>query len=331
MSDGENKEEQVSTGTQEEYIELPSSNQGAGNSEATGNSDAAATEGAGSESTEATAASGEQPGEELSKRLFVRPINFDTSMEDVEKLFTTVGPVNEISLKPGYGFIEYETVEDADKAIEKLNKDSTLGYEINIERAMARGTRRVREEGNEPKPARPVASHRIEITGARRNFAWQDLKDLARSKGVEAVFTKVDGDGVGLIDVASESDRDSILQLTGSEWMGASIDAKEDPRGPPPPPPRREGRFGDRGRGGRFGGDRGGRGGRFGGDRRGGRFGDRRGGRFGGDRGDRGDRFGGDRGDRFERRDRGRGDRRGGSYDRERSRSPRRRDEEPSW
>lgn len=328
MSDGEHREEKVATETQEEFIEVPPST-----------SEPQVTESTEVKTVETPGEGGEAPAEEtrvevsteaseptepandpeaVSSRLFVRPIKFHTSMEDVEKLFTTVGEVKEISLKPGYGFIEYVNADSANEAIEKLNNDNSLGYDILIERAMARGTRRPREETE--RPPKPTANHRLEITGVKDQFSWQDLKDLARTKGVEAVFTKVDPEGVGLIDVATETDRDNVLSLTGYEWRGSTVEAKEDPRGPPPPPPKREPRFGGRG---------GGRGGRGGfGDRRGGRggFGDRRGGgRFGGDR--FGDRFGNDR---YERRDRGRGDRRGGSYERQRSRSPPRR-EEGAW
>ncbi|KNC24079.1 hypothetical protein FF38_07409, partial [Lucilia cuprina] len=72
------------------------------------------------------------------KRLFIRPIRDETSLEDVENLFAKYGDISDISLKPGYGFVEFHKHEDATLAVSKLNGDESFGYSIMVEPAMAR-------------------------------------------------------------------------------------------------------------------------------------------------------------------------------------------------
>ncbi|KAI8115748.1 Exosome complex component RRP4, partial [Lucilia cuprina] len=97
------------------------------------------------------------------KRLFIRPIRDETSLEDVENLFAKYGDISDISLKPGYGFVEFHKHEDATLAVSKLNGDESFGYSIMVEPAMARPKR----EFDSPREfeQKPIAKYRLEVEG----------------------------------------------------------------------------------------------------------------------------------------------------------------------
>lgn len=69
----------------------------------------------------------------MSSKVFVGNLDFNTSRDEVQSLFSQVGPVRDVFLptdrdsgRPrGFAFVEFESDEDAQKAIERFN-----GYEL---------------------------------------------------------------------------------------------------------------------------------------------------------------------------------------------------------
>ena len=84
----------------------------------------------------------------MGKKLFVGGLPFETSNEELEKIFSEVGKVESANIitdkmtgrSRGFGFVEMSTDEEATKAIEKLN-GSKLG-----ERELAVAEAKPREE-----------------------------------------------------------------------------------------------------------------------------------------------------------------------------------------
>jgi len=84
----------------------------------------------------------------MGKKLFVGGLPFETSNEELEKVFSEVGKVESANIitdkmtgrSRGFGFVEMSTDEEATKAIEKLN-GSKLG-----ERELAVAEAKPREE-----------------------------------------------------------------------------------------------------------------------------------------------------------------------------------------
>lgn len=70
----------------------------------------------------------------MGKKLYVGNLPYDTGEQDLEQLFSQVGPVESVTIMRdaatgrarGFGFVEMTTEEDAQKAIQQLN-DSELG------------------------------------------------------------------------------------------------------------------------------------------------------------------------------------------------------------
>ncbi|MDO8741577.1 MAG: RNA-binding protein [Candidatus Roizmanbacteria bacterium] len=73
----------------------------------------------------------------MNKKLFVGNLDFDVKDIEVEELFKTVGKVVYAEIvrffdkkSKGFGFVEMESVEEAQKAIEKLNGNDFRGRKI---------------------------------------------------------------------------------------------------------------------------------------------------------------------------------------------------------
>jgi RNA recognition motif-containing protein len=80
----------------------------------------------------------------MSGKVFVGNLSFKTREADLAKEFEIVGKVktaNIIAKGPkslGYGFVEYETAEDAQKAVTQLNQKEIDGRKVNVESARPR-------------------------------------------------------------------------------------------------------------------------------------------------------------------------------------------------
>ena len=70
----------------------------------------------------------------MNKKLYVGNLSYETTEDELQKLFVEIGPVASVALitdrasgrSKGFGFVEMETEQGAKEAIERLNK-----YELN--------------------------------------------------------------------------------------------------------------------------------------------------------------------------------------------------------
>ena len=78
----------------------------------------------------------------MNKKLFVGNLDFDVKDIELEELFKTVGKVNYAEIvrffdkkSKGFGFVEMNSVEEAQKAIKKLNGYDFRGRKIIVSEA----------------------------------------------------------------------------------------------------------------------------------------------------------------------------------------------------
>lgn len=72
-------------------------------------------------------------------RVFIGRLAMNARESDVERFLRGYGKVRDISLKRGYGFVEFDDYRDADDAIADLNGKELLGEYVALE--LARGKR----------------------------------------------------------------------------------------------------------------------------------------------------------------------------------------------
>ena len=81
-------------------------------------------------------------------KLFVGSLSYDAEENDLRDVFEKYGTVSEIFIptdretgkKRGFGFVQYETAEDAQEAIKGANGADICGREVNINIAKPRGS-----------------------------------------------------------------------------------------------------------------------------------------------------------------------------------------------
>ncbi|KAJ3442119.1 nucleic acid binding protein [Anaeramoeba flamelloides] len=82
------------------------------------------------------------------KKLYVGNISYSTTNEDLQELFETYGTVVEANVvvrgtrSLGFGFVEFETVEECEKAIEGLHDTEQEGRQIVVEISQQNKTRK---------------------------------------------------------------------------------------------------------------------------------------------------------------------------------------------
>ncbi len=85
----------------------------------------------------------------MSTRLFVGNLSYQTTEDDLRQLFAGVGSVSSVTLvterdsgrSKGFGFVEMETPEDAQKAIAQLNGQNLHDRTIKVDLARPREER----------------------------------------------------------------------------------------------------------------------------------------------------------------------------------------------
>jgi RNA recognition motif-containing protein len=82
----------------------------------------------------------------MGKKIFVGNLSFDTTSADLESLFSQVGTCESVSVvtdretgrSRGFGFVEMNSAEEAEKAIAALNGRELQGRTLNVSEARER-------------------------------------------------------------------------------------------------------------------------------------------------------------------------------------------------
>lgn len=132
----------------------------------------------------------------MNKRLFVAGLPFSTTDEELKNLFQGVGNVvsaivitdRATGRSKGFGFVEFETEEEAKSAIEKFNDSEFGGRKLIVteakpreERSSVGGSDRFRERSGGFRGQRRSFGERRE--GGRGNFGRDDRRGGRRSFG----------------------------------------------------------------------------------------------------------------------------------------------------
>jgi|SRR5688572_24884847 len=84
----------------------------------------------------------------MNKKLYVGNLSYTTTEDELHRMFAEIGPVTSASLitdrqtgqSKGFGFVEMETVEAAQKAIEQLNNTMVNDRALTVNEARPRET-----------------------------------------------------------------------------------------------------------------------------------------------------------------------------------------------
>ncbi|KAK9707724.1 hypothetical protein K7432_010020 [Basidiobolus ranarum] len=177
----------------------------------------------------------------MSSRVYIGRLGRDVRERDVEKLLKGYGDVREITLKNGFGFVEFRDQKDAEDVVYDFNGKEFFGERIIVE--LARGERKRNERPERNTRDRKEASrygppqrtqHRVIVENLATGASWQDLKDFMRKAG-EVTFADAhrDREGCGVVEFSSYDDmKSAIKKLDDSDLKGKRVVLKEDPGRP---------------------------------------------------------------------------------------------------
>jgi len=199
-------------------------------------------------------------------RVFIGRLTYKARESDVERFFKGFGRIRDISLKNGYGFVEFEDPRDADDAVYELNNREILGERVTVEHAKGvprsggggirshrsdygrsdryersshyksssrdeRGRINYYESRAISKYGPPVRTkYRVIVENLSTRVSWQDLKDYLREAGeVTYADAHKHRQNEGVVDFASYDDmKRAIEKMDNTEINGRRIHLIED-------------------------------------------------------------------------------------------------------
>ncbi|KAG9327856.1 hypothetical protein KVV02_000302 [Mortierella alpina] len=177
----------------------------------------------------------------MSTRVYVGHLSRDANEDDLRHLFHRRGRILAVTIKNGFGFVEFEKARDAEDAVYDLKGKSFMGESLVIE--LARGNKPRREDRRDdrilnnccllrsPLPLLSLSTLYVarrfptDLNSWDRLICAQDIKDLMRKAG-EVTFADLskDFDDQAVVEFASESDmRYALKSLDGEELRGKPI------------------------------------------------------------------------------------------------------------
>merc|ERR1712142_945052 len=93
----------------------------------------------------------EMSGEDRSCQVYIGYLPNDARMEDVEDFFKGYGKIKSVNLKPGYGFVDFEDLRDAEDAVRDLDGKRMCGEKVDIQHAKGPG-HKARDRGDSGRP-----------------------------------------------------------------------------------------------------------------------------------------------------------------------------------
>ncbi|KAH8106124.1 hypothetical protein BXZ70DRAFT_918318 [Cristinia sonorae] len=153
--------------------------------------------------------------------------------EDLRKLLSVYGEIKSVNLRYGYGFVEFESPDDARDVVEIFSKQPFMGSSIKVEMAKTK-TRQGSAETCETRVGRVRKGRKVSrmntdirypviVDNMNKSTCWQQLKDFGRIPGIEVAFGDIDKihRGRGFLEYHSQEDADRAVQeLNGRELNG---------------------------------------------------------------------------------------------------------------
>jgi len=184
------------------------------------------------------------PEQRENKRLYVGNVSSRTSESVLKDAFNEYGRIEQILLKDGFGFVEFEDIRDAQRAKRELDGEEVGGSRLNVQfsrkpgskfassprrrrRSHSRGSRS-RDRNHRREPFGKKTNYKMEVLNISEYTSWQDLKDFARGAGNSVEYTKVfdgpRGEKRGLIEYKEKEDFEEALRtLNGRELDGRKV------------------------------------------------------------------------------------------------------------
>ncbi|OAQ30029.1 RNA-binding domain-containing protein [Linnemannia elongata AG-77] len=152
-------------------------------------------------------------------RVYLGHLSRDASDRDIERLFKNYGHIREVTVKNGFGFVDFDNSRDADDVVHDFHGRDFLGERLVVE--IARGERRREDRGGSDRYGPPERTeYRLMVDNLAHGVSWQDIKDMMRKAG-EVTYADLskDQENQGVVEFQSEADVQKALKTMDGELL----------------------------------------------------------------------------------------------------------------
>lgn len=194
---------------------------------------------------------------DLRNRIYIGKLHYDVREKDIERFFKDFGKINDINMKNGYAFVDFDDHRDADDAVYEMDGKDLLGDRVSVEHCKGGRDRRDERRGGGGYSGgdrhgggyggdrggssrfkhsfslfeRPFnTKHRVVVEGLSSSTDWRDLKDFFR-RVAEVTFADAHRfrTGEGVADFRSREDlRRVIRELDDTKLNGRRVRLTEE-------------------------------------------------------------------------------------------------------
>jgi len=148
------------------------------------------------------------------------------TVKDIEKFCRGYGKIASIILKSNkYGFVDFCSYRDADRAVRKLDGEKLNGYRIPVEHGKGiKSTSGKRATWTTKYGTPKRTKYRLRVENLSSSIGWQDLKDIFRARG-EVTYAQAHQERLREAEVDLESKSD--LERVFASFQGKRINGRQ--------------------------------------------------------------------------------------------------------
>merc|ERR1711862_1038075 len=179
------------------------------------------------------------PAEILERRVFAGNLSFRTNVKSLKEAFSQVGTVEKVNVvsknrrRLGFGFVQFSSKEEAEKAIVEMNGNEVDGREIKVESSKST-TVPNRKKGKKPKAATTAAkkkAKRVPLDQRKESDDVLYIKGISESTEQSAVEEMFKDFGVTSVSIRSSyrgkgkpKSRFAFVTVNSAENQQAAVD-----------------------------------------------------------------------------------------------------------
>ncbi|KAK3840521.1 MAG: hypothetical protein JOS17DRAFT_727312 [Linnemannia elongata] len=152
-------------------------------------------------------------------RVYLGHLSRDASDRDIERLFKNYGNIREVTVKNGFGFVDFDDSRDADDVVHDFHGKDFLGERLVVE--IARSDRKREDRGGSDRYGPPERTeYRLMVDNLAHGVSWQDIKDMMRKAG-EVTYADLskDKENQGVVEFQTEADVQKALRTMDGEML----------------------------------------------------------------------------------------------------------------
>ncbi|KAK0206509.1 hypothetical protein DFS33DRAFT_1315106 [Desarmillaria ectypa] len=164
-----------------------------------------------------------------SKRLYLRDLPETASEDEIEAFLAPYGKITEVKLVSGhtYGFVEFESPDNARTVLETFKEKDFLCKRITIEFAhpLRKDAAALADTSNftrNERAPRGIMRFPVAVAGIPRHVCWQELKDFGRLSGRHVAYCDIDrkNHSKGFIEFSSFEEAELAAEKLDGQTLG---------------------------------------------------------------------------------------------------------------